>query len=213
MQAALDTVESIFGGQHPRMLIARANLALAQSKVDSEAALATVAKMRELAAALPPDEWRAITIPFLEGQIREDRGDCAHALPYYRDALALFTKRYGAASAEEADVQARLGACLMALGQRDAALIELEGALATRRANRDAANVIAKAAYELAQALASRGAKPADRARALELGQEARKLWQQDGVDDKLKDVEQWLAAEESTSVRLPTSRLRVANK
>jgi tetratricopeptide (TPR) repeat protein len=210
MQAALDAIEGIFGGHHPRMLIARANLALAQSKVDGDAALATVAKMRELAAMLPPEEWRAITIPFLEGQIREDRDDCAHAMPFYREALVLFTKRYGAGSAEEADVQARLGACLEALGQRGAALLELERALATRRTNGDAPSVIAQAAYELAQTLASPGAKPADRARAVDLAQEARSLWQQDGATDKVKDVEQWLVAA-GASVGLPT--VRVAEK
>jgi tetratricopeptide (TPR) repeat protein len=200
-QAALDVIERNFGSHHPRMLIARANLAMAQSKVDSNAALATVAKMRELAATLPSSEWRAITIPFLEGQIREDRGDCARAVPFYREALALFTKKYGAASVEEADVQARLGACLSAIGQRAAALLELERALATRRANGDAPNVIAQSAYQLAQTLASPGAKQAERARAVELGQEARTLWLQDGVTSKVKAVEQWLAAA-ATSAR-----------
>jgi tetratricopeptide (TPR) repeat protein len=212
MQAALEAIESIFGGHHPRMLIARANLALAQSKVDGDAALATVAKMRELAATLPSGDWRAVTIPFLEGQIREDRDDCAHAVPFYREALPLFTKTYGAESTEEADVQARLGACLEALGQRGAALLEFERALATRRANGNAPSVIAQAAYELAQTLASPGAKPAERERAIELGHEARTLWQQDGVTDKVKDVEQWLVATDATSVR-PTARERVAKK
>jgi tetratricopeptide (TPR) repeat protein len=213
MQAALEAIESIFGSHHPRILMARANLVMAQSKVDRDAALATVAKMRELAATLPPEEWRVITIPFLEGQIREDSDDCAHALPFYREALALFTKRYGVESAEDADVRARLGTCLATIGQRGAALLELESALAIRRANGDAPNAIAQAAYELAQTLASPGAKPADRARALELGQEARTLWQQDGLTDKVKDVEQWLVAAGETSARLPTARLRVAKK
>jgi hypothetical protein len=164
--------------------------------------------MRELAATLPPEEWRAITIPFLEGQIREDSDDCAHALPFYREALALFTKRYGVGSAEDADVRARLGACLAAIGQRGAALLELESALAIRRANGDAPNVIAQAAYEPAQTLASPGAKPAHRARAIELGQEARALWQHDGVTDKVKDVEQWLVVAGGTSARLSTARV-----
>jgi len=206
-QAALEAIENIYGGHHPRMLIARANLAMAQSKVDGDAALATVAKMRELAATLPPNEWRVITIPFLEGQIREDRDDCAHALPFYREALPLFTKRYGAGSSTEADVRARLGACLAALGQREAALLELESTLATRRTIGDAPNMIAQAAYELAQALVSPGAQPADRARAVELGQEARTLWQRDGIADKVKDVDQWLVAAGARSDRRPTAR------
>jgi tetratricopeptide (TPR) repeat protein len=211
MQAAREAIESIFGSHHPRMLMALANLAMAQSKVDGDAALATVAKMRELAATLPSEDWRAVTIPFLEGQIREDRDDCAHAVPFYREALVLFTKTYGARSTEEADVQARLGACLEAIGQRGAALLELERALATRRANGNAPSVVARAAYELAQTLASSGAKPAERARAVELGQEARTLWQQDGATDKVKDVDQWLVSAGATSARLPT--VRVAKK
>jgi tetratricopeptide (TPR) repeat protein len=213
MQAALEATESIFGSHHPRMLMAFANLALAQSKVDGDAALATVAKMRQLAATLPSEDWRAVTIPFLEGLIREDRDDCAHAVPFYREALVLFTKTYGAGSSEEADVYARLGACLEAIGQRGAALLELERALASRRANGNAPSVIAQAAYELAQALTSPGAKPADRARAVELGQEARSLWQQDGAADKVKDVEQWLLSARATPVGLPTVRVRVAEK
>ena len=75
MQAALAALEGTFGSHHPRILIGLANLALAQSKVDGDAALATVAKMRGLAATLPSADWRTITIPFLEGQIREDRAD------------------------------------------------------------------------------------------------------------------------------------------
>jgi tetratricopeptide (TPR) repeat protein len=207
MQGALQVVQSIFGDHHPRVLMARANLALAESKVDSDAAFATVAEMRALAATLPADEWRVITIPFLEGQIREDRGDCAHALPFYREALALFSARYGPLSHEAADVWARLGAFLAALGQRGAALLELERALTTRRTIGDAPNVVARAAYELARTLASPGATPADHARALELAEEARSLWQQDGVSGKVKDVEQWLGAAQPTSAQLPPAR------
>jgi hypothetical protein len=50
-------------------------------------------------------------------------------------------------------------------------------------------------------------------ARAIELGQEARTLWQQDGVTVKVKDVEQWLVAAGAASGRLPKTRVRVANK
>ncbi|WP_353805366.1 tetratricopeptide repeat protein, partial [Acinetobacter baumannii] len=53
MQASVSALERIYGRHHPRILIALANLAMAESKVDGDAALATVAKMRELAATLP----------------------------------------------------------------------------------------------------------------------------------------------------------------
>ncbi|HTV19831.1 MAG TPA: serine/threonine-protein kinase [Polyangiaceae bacterium] len=206
MQAALTSLEDIFGGHHPRILSALANLALAQSKVDSDAAKASVAKMRELAVTLPGDDWRTITIPFLDGQIDEDRGDCAHALPSYRSALSLFSRTYGAGSTREADVYARIGACLKATGQLPEALLELEHVLTIRREKGDTPNNVARAAYELAQALASRG-KAADRARAVALGQEARSLWQQDGVADKAREAEQWLASAGGASSALHAQR------
>jgi tetratricopeptide (TPR) repeat protein len=209
MQAALTALERIFGSHHPRILIALANLALAQSKLDGDAALATVAKMRELAATLPTEDWRAITIPFLEGQVREDRGDCADALPFYRDALVRFNTNYGEGSSQAADVRARLGACLTATGHRSEALAELERALSIRREKGETSNIIAQAAYELARALASGAARPADRTRARELAREARTLWQQDGITDKLQMVDQWLATAEASA----SPRVRFAKK
>jgi eukaryotic-like serine/threonine-protein kinase len=193
MRAGLVGLKSTFGARHPRILIGLANLALAQSKVDTAAARATVLEMRELAASLPSEDWRAITIPFLEGQIREDGGDCTNALPFYSEALARFTKTYGAESAQTADVHQRLGACLQATGQRSDALARLERALAVRRATGAAPNIVAAAAFELARVLAS-GARGSDRTRALELVREALDLWRQDDVADKVKEAEQWLA-------------------
>jgi tetratricopeptide (TPR) repeat protein/predicted Ser/Thr protein kinase len=195
MQASVAALEKIFGKHHPRLLIALANRALAESKVDGDRALATVAQMRALASSLPTEDWRAITIPFLEGQVREDRGDCAQALPFYRDALARFQTVHGEGSAQSADVHARLGACLAATGQRSEALAQLGRVLSIRRANGDAPNVVAEAAYELAQVQAARGARPADRARSRELAREARSLWERDGITDKMQEVDRWLEA------------------
>jgi tetratricopeptide (TPR) repeat protein/predicted Ser/Thr protein kinase len=195
MQASVAALEKIYGGHHPRLLIALANRALAESKVDGDAALATVAQMRELAGSLATEDWRTITIPFLEGQVREDRGDCARALPFYRDALVRFDTVHGDGSAQSADVHARLGACLAATGQRGEALAELERVLSIRRANGDTPNIVAEAAYELAQVLAAHGSRPADRSRARELAQEARSLWERDGITDKVRAVDQWLEA------------------
>ena len=213
MRDALASLEAIFGGHHPRILIALANLALAESKVDGDAALATVAKMRELAATLPSADWRAITIPFLEGQVREDQGDCARALPFYREALGRFITTYGAGAARVADVHARLGACSLATGQRSEALTALQHVVEIRREKGDAPNAIAKAAFELGKALMTGEPRAAERARALELAQEALALWQQDGVTEKAREVEQWLAAAgDRTSLSSP-SRVRVAKK
>jgi tetratricopeptide (TPR) repeat protein len=194
MRAGLLGLKSTFGSRHPRILIGLANLALAQSKVDTAGARATVLEMRELAASLPSEDWRAITISFLEGQIREDNHDCPNALPFYGEALARFTKTYGAESAQTADVHQRLGACLRATGQRTEALAHLERALAARRAKGSASSIVATAAFELAHVLAS-GARGRDRTRALELVREARDLWRHDDVADKVKEAEQWLAA------------------
>jgi hypothetical protein len=148
--------------------------------------------MRELAASLPSEDWRAVTIPALEGQIREDSHDCPNALPFYGEALARFTKTYGAESAQVADIHQRLGACLLATGQRSEALPHLERALAVRRAKGAASNIVAGAAFELARVLAS-GAGERDRTRALELVREARDRWRQDEITDKLDAAEQWL--------------------
>lgn len=193
MRAALLGLKATFGSRHPRILIGLANLALAESKVDTAAARATVFEMRELAASLPSEDWRAITIPFLEGQIREDSRDCAGALPFYRDALSRFISTYGAESTQAADVRQRLGACLQATGQRSEAQTQLELALALRRAKGAAPNMVARAAFELAAVVAT-GPRASDRARALQLVREARDLWRQDAVADKVKDAEQWLA-------------------
>jgi tetratricopeptide (TPR) repeat protein len=210
MHAALAALEKVFGGQHPRILIALANLALAQSKVDGDAALATIGKMRELAATLPTEDWRAITIPFLEGQVREDRGDCAQALPHYREALVRFDATHGQGSSNSADVHARLGACLAATGQRSEALAQLERVLSIRRAKGESANVIAEAAYELARVQAAHGARPADRARARELVHEARSLWEREGITDKVQEVDRWL---EAAGAAAPSRQQKVAEK
>jgi tetratricopeptide (TPR) repeat protein len=197
MQAGLAGLERMYGSRHPRMMIGLANLALAQSKVDTRAARDTIAKMRELEAILPAGEWRTLTIPFLEGQVREDSGDCANALPFYQSALEAFTQTYGAESAKTADVYARLGACRLAIGQRSQGLADLERALALRRATGAAANEVAAATFELAVALDA-GTKGTERARGLALAREARELWRRDGVVDKLKTVESWITGRES---------------
>ncbi len=211
MEAAVTALERIYGSQHPRMLIGLANLALAQSKTNSDAAGATVVKMRVLAATLPTEDWRAVTIPFLEGQIREDRGDCASALPFYRDALARFAKVYGANAAQTADVHERLGACLLATGARREALAQLEQVLSTRRATGGTPNAVAAAAFTLAQALAS-GALADERVRAFTLAEEARASWQQDGISDKLREVDAWIVARGGVPATSPAART-VASK
>jgi tetratricopeptide (TPR) repeat protein len=195
MQASVSALERSYGGHHPRILIALANLAMAQSKVDGDSALATVAKMRELAATLPTEDWRTITIPFIEGQVREDRGECAQALPYFRDALVRFDATHGDGSSQSADVHARLGKCLAATGQRSEALAQLERVLSIRRAKGDTPNSVAEAGFELAKALAAPGARPGERERAVELAREARSLWQRDGIAEKVQNVERWLGA------------------
>ena len=193
MQDGLVALEGTFGSHHPRILIGLANLAMAQSKVDGDAALATVAKMRALAATLPSADWRSITIPFLEGQIREDRADYAAALSFYRDALPRFTTTYGAEASQVADVHARLGACLAATQQRTEALAHLEQVLSIRRGRGDTPSNIAEAAFELAKLLAASGSRASERARAVGLAQEALGLWKPDRVADKQREAEQWL--------------------
>lgn len=213
MRGALVALQAIFGAHHPRILIALANLALAQSKVDGEGALATLAEMRALSATLPSEDWRAVTIPFLEGQVREDRGDCAAALPFYREAFERFTTTYGAGASQVADVHARLAACSAALGRRAEALSELERALEIRREKGEAPSAVARAAFELARALMLGAPRATQRARALELGEEARALWREDGVAEKAGEVEAWLARARGAAPASPGARAHIAKK
>jgi tetratricopeptide (TPR) repeat protein len=193
MQAALAGIRLTFGDHHSRVLVGLANLAIAQSKAKYvDAARATVAQMRELAATLPPEDWRAVTIPFLEGEIWEDSGDCPRAIPHYREALSRFSKVWGADDLHTADVNARLGACLVASPARAEGLAQLERALSLYRSKGAAPNIVAKAAFELAAARWPGGAS--ERKQALVLAREARELWQQDDVTDKLREVEAWLS-------------------
>jgi hypothetical protein len=99
---------------------------------------------------------------------------------------------------------------LAATGQRSEALTRLQRVLDIRRARGETANAVAQAAFELARVLAGPGARTADRARARELAREARSLWQQDGISDKLHSVDQWL---EAASPSATSPRPHVANE
>jgi tetratricopeptide (TPR) repeat protein len=195
MERSLAGIRKIYGDHHSRVIVGLANLGIAQSKAKyKDAAFATVAEMRELAKTLSPDDWRTVTIPFLEGQIWDDSGDCQRALGYYRDALERFKKIYGPEDSHTSDVYARLGSCLRSLGQLKDALPNLERALALRRASGAAPNVVAMAAFNLAEGLWE-SPRPSERARALSMAAEARELWRQDEVTEKVQHVEQWIAA------------------
>jgi eukaryotic-like serine/threonine-protein kinase len=181
-----------YGDTHPRVLLALINLAIVQGQAQRrEAALATIARAKELAAKLAPDEPSARHIPSVEGQIWDNGGDCARAIPFYRSALAIYTQTDGANHPMTADAHAQLGRCLAKAGQASEAISELERALAIRRKNGSAPTAAAQAAFELATAL---WAAPDRRRQSRSLAEEALALWRGESNPEEAAKIERWLS-------------------
>lgn len=193
-QSQLDGIQRELGNRHPRVVFSLLDLALAQSKAGQRAeAWATLERMRELVPSLfPAGDWRYVTLPYVAGSIWEDSGECTRALPEFRDALSTLERAYGPSHSNTADIQARLGSCLHALGQHAEAVPYLERVLKIRTDVGAAPNVIAQAAFQLANVLASAG--PRHQKRALALGEQALALWRKDDVVDRAREAEEWLA-------------------
>ena len=194
-EAELWDVERELGERHPRAIVSLTNLGLAQARAGLvSAAWVTARRLRELLdRSFPADDWRQVSVLYLEANIWENDGQCERALPLYRDALGRVTAMYGPEGTNTADVRERLGHCLALSGQATEARTELERALGIRSRLGEAPNAIADAAFELASLLWSRGA-PADRARATALAERARGLWQHDGIPAAAARAEAWLA-------------------
>jgi tetratricopeptide (TPR) repeat protein/tRNA A-37 threonylcarbamoyl transferase component Bud32 len=193
-EAELDGIRRELGKRHPRVIFSLTNLGLAQSKAGlRDAAWATVASIRELVTSLyPPGDWRHVTVAYVEGNIWEDSGDCERALPAYRQAFETIVATYGPNNTNTADVQARLGTCLYRVGRVAEAIPYLERVLQIRTDVNGAPNVIAEAAFQLADVLWA-GAAPSERPRALSLAEQALSLWRQDQVADRARAAEEWL--------------------
>jgi tetratricopeptide (TPR) repeat protein len=196
MQEELDGLQTELGVRHPRIIFSLVNLGLAQAKAGlSKEAWATAASLRELVSSIvPAGDWRVATVQYLEGSIHEESGDCARALPLYREAFGHVRRFYGADQANTADVHERLGVCLLATGQVDAAIEQLERTLAIRKNLRSAPNSLAQVTFELADALWSKKAR-SDRSRAIALAEQALALWRRDHVSSQIEAVETWLRA------------------
>jgi tetratricopeptide (TPR) repeat protein len=193
-EAELAGIRAQLGQSHPRVVFSLVNLGLAQSKAGlHEEAWATVDALRGLVSSLyAPGDWRAATVAYVSGNIWEDSGDCERALPFYLDALERVQAKYGAKHSNTADVQARVGSCLRAVGRGVEAIGPLENALAIRSAAGAAPNVRAEAAFQLAEALWA--SSPEQHARAIELAEQAASLWREDQVTDRIQAAEDWLA-------------------
>jgi tetratricopeptide (TPR) repeat protein len=193
-QAALDGIRAELGNRHPRVIFCLVELGLAQSKAGFvDAAWGSVERIRELVSSMyPPGDWRYLTVPFVSGSIWHDRGQCERALPLYREAFATVERTYGATHSNTADVEAKLGSCLHALGQDTEAVTHLERVLEIRNGVGSAPNVIAEAAFQLADVLAGLGAR--ERERAIALAERALSSWREDGVMERARAAEEWLA-------------------
>jgi len=156
-----------------------------------DAALATIARAKEIAAKLAPDEPSARHIPGVEGQIWDNGGDCARAIPFYRSALAIYTQTDGASHPMTADTHVQLGRCLAKAGEASEAISELELGLALRRKNGSAPAAIAQAAFELATAL---WAAPDRHRQSRSLAEEALALWRAESNPEEAAKIEEWLS-------------------
>jgi tetratricopeptide (TPR) repeat protein len=136
---------------------------------------------------------------FVSGSIWHDSGQCERALPLYREAFATVERTYGATNSNTADVEAKLGSCLHALGQDTEAVTHLERVLEIRGGVGSAPNVVAEAAFQLAEVLAGRGARERDR--AIALAERALASWREDGVTERAQAAEEWLARQRSPKV------------
>jgi eukaryotic-like serine/threonine-protein kinase len=191
-ERAADGIRRTYGPGHPRLVYALVNVARVQAKAkDLKSALATMEDVHHLAATLPSDEPRLKHIPFAEGAVWKDSGDCTRAIPFYRDALARFTAANGADHIMTLDVAYNLGACLRETRQLPEATDVLERTLSARRTAGDTPTALAEAAFELAQVhwLAGRPE------RATSLASEAAGLWRKDGGTQEASDAEAWLAS------------------
>lgn len=197
-QAELDGIRAELGNRHPRVIFSLVELALAQSKAGLvEAAWASVERIRELVSSMYPEgDWRYVTIAFVSGSIWQDAGECQRALPFFREAFEKVVRTYGATHSNSADVEAKLGACLHALGQDTEAVTHLERVLETRSSVGGAPNVVAEAAFQLADVLAGMGARELER--AIPLAERALSSWREDGVSERVAAAEEWLARHRS---------------
>jgi tetratricopeptide (TPR) repeat protein len=192
LERGAEAERQAYGDAHPRVLLALINLAIVQGQARRrEPALATVARAKELAAKLAPDEPSARHIPSVEGQVWDNGGDCARAIPFYRSALAIYTQTDGASHPMTADAHAQLGRCLAKAGEPSEAISELELALAIRRTNGSTPTATAQAAFDLATAL---WAAPERRTRSRSLAEEALALWRGESNTEEAAKIEQWLS-------------------
>jgi tetratricopeptide (TPR) repeat protein len=193
-EAELAGIRAQLGQSHPRVVFSLVNLGLAQSKAGlRDEAWATVEALRGLVSSLyAPGDWRYATVAYVSGNIWEESGECERALPLYLGALQTVQAKYGAKHSNAADVQARVGSCLHALGRDAEAVSPLENAMEIRGVAGAAPNVRAAAAFQLAEVLWA--ASPQQHARALTLAERAVSLWREDQVSDRVQAAEDWLA-------------------
>jgi tetratricopeptide (TPR) repeat protein len=203
---AMAAMRMSYGNGHPRIIYGLATLAIAQARAGQrDAALASIAGARQLATSLPPDEPRLKSIPGAEGDVWRYSGDCARAIPAYRDALAQFTAADGPEHPLTLEVQRYLGMCLGVTHQLAEAVQQLEHALAVQRKIADTPSNTAETAFALGEVLWS---MPDQRPRARSLVEEAASFWRRDDAARHAERAQTWLEAHQITAPRsAPASR------
>jgi tetratricopeptide (TPR) repeat protein len=176
---ALELSRALHGPRHRAVLRAAENLAQSLSNAGKHgAARVALDGARALAAAFDPDTVEVITLEALEGNAWQAGGDCARAIPHFRAALERFTAVLGAAAPRVTKMHIRLGKCLFATGDAEAAAGHFSEWLERKVAENAPPDWQAEAGFWLAKALWE---LPRERRRAAAVAELARARYQAAG--------------------------------
>jgi eukaryotic-like serine/threonine-protein kinase len=194
IEEAIAELKRTQGPAHPRVLMAYENLAnvLVEAR-DREGTLAALAESRKLVAAMPDMRRSAAVIPATEARLWQRLGDCARALPLYRDALALFAAKGGGGADETTTTHQHLGECLIAVGRTREAIPHIEAWADGCRIQGCRPAWQAQAEFSLARALWS---VRSQRRSAIRHAESAVELYREAGDSSAdLGVVQRWLAS------------------
>jgi tetratricopeptide (TPR) repeat protein len=186
---ALAVLEEALGTEHARVASAEWALALIEMKLDEGAdaerhlrhAMAVAEKLQG------PDQNAVAEYTSVLGDLLVREGRYAEAVPLYRRSLAI----QAAAGQEPAECRAGLGYALLGVGQRAAALRELETALQWQETNHGTKRDLGQARLGVSRALSALGTDPK---RAHALAEQAVEAYAADpGTDAELRVARDWL--------------------
>jgi len=192
LQAAVELAKRAYGAHHPSLLNEYNNFADVLIRAgDLDTGARALAESKALAATLPESRQMA-SIPQLEGMLLQARGEPLAALPWLEQAERRLSAVHGEGTIQSSVGKLLLGQCLTRLGRSGDALPPLERALEIRRTLRAPARSVAEASLALAEALWNR---PLERRHALDLAQQARELYRNEGqtAADEAGAAQAWI--------------------